>query len=88
MLVALPGRVAAQDSSLVSGTLTYNERVALPANAVVTVQIARIIPDRPADVMETRPVVTLLVASASRRLCGRPSMIRRLCSMPHSLNLR
>ncbi|WP_216863682.1 YbaY family lipoprotein [Candidatus Chloroploca mongolica] len=30
VLVVLPGRVAAQDSSSVSGIITYNERVALP----------------------------------------------------------
>lgn len=40
-LLALPGLASAQ-AGAVSGTLTYRERIALPANAVVTVQIARV----------------------------------------------
>lgn len=41
LLLALPGAAQAQGSS-VSGTITYNVRSALPANAVVTMQIARV----------------------------------------------
>lgn len=42
LLLAAPGLASAQGAAAVSGTLTYRERVALPANAVVTVQIARV----------------------------------------------
>lgn len=42
VLLAAPGLTSAQGASAVSGTLTYRERVTLPANAVVTVQIARV----------------------------------------------
>lgn len=42
MLLAIPGVAGAQGAAAVSGTLTYRERVALPANAVVTVQVARV----------------------------------------------
>lgn len=41
VLLALPTLASAQ-AAAVSGTLTYRDRVALPANAVVTVQIAQI----------------------------------------------
>lgn len=51
VLLALPGLASAQASAAVSGTLTYRDRVALPANAVVTVQIARVVLDRPAEVI-------------------------------------
>lgn len=40
LLLAMPGVARAQGAS-VSGTITYNVRSALPANAVVTMQIAR-----------------------------------------------
>jgi putative lipoprotein len=46
VLLALPGLVGAQGSTAVSGTITYRDRVALPANTVVTVQIARVYADR------------------------------------------
>ncbi len=43
VLIALPGLASAQTTpSVVSGTLTYLDRTLLPANAVVTVQIAEV----------------------------------------------
>jgi putative lipoprotein len=42
LLLAGPGVASAQSPAAVSGTLTYRERVALPANAIVTVQIAEL----------------------------------------------
>lgn len=42
VLLAAPGLASAQGAAAVSGTLTYRERTTLPANAVVTVQIARV----------------------------------------------
>ncbi|MEI6179751.1 MAG: YbaY family lipoprotein [Chloroflexales bacterium] len=43
LLLAVPSFVDAQTTpAAVSGTLTYRDRVALPANAVVTVQIAEV----------------------------------------------
>lgn len=39
-LLAVPGMALAQGTAAVTGTLTYSDRAALPANAVVTVQIA------------------------------------------------
>lgn len=43
VLLAIPGLASAQGSTAaVSGTLTYRDRVAIPANAVVTVQIAEV----------------------------------------------
>jgi putative lipoprotein len=41
LLLALPA-VASAQAAAVSGTLSYRDRTALPANAVVTVQIARV----------------------------------------------
>lgn len=41
MLLALPGLASAQ-AAAVSGTITYRDRIAIPANAVVTVQIAEV----------------------------------------------
>lgn len=41
LLLAQPGAAQAQGNS-VSGTITYNVRSALPANAVVTMQIAQV----------------------------------------------
>lgn len=42
-LIAIPGLAAAQTTpAAVSGTLSLRERVALPGNAVVTVQIAEV----------------------------------------------
>ncbi len=42
VLLSIPGFVSAQGATAVSGTLTYRDRVAIPANAVVTVQIAEV----------------------------------------------
>lgn len=43
VLIALPGLASAQTMpSAISGTLTYLDRTLLPANAVVTVQIAEV----------------------------------------------
>lgn len=42
LLLAAPGLASAQGPAAVSGTLTYRERIALPANAIVTVQIAEL----------------------------------------------
>jgi putative lipoprotein len=42
LLLALPGLASAQGAAAVSGTLSYRDRTALAANAVVTVQIARV----------------------------------------------
>jgi putative lipoprotein len=42
VLLSVPGMVSAQSTAAVSGTLTYRERIALPANAIVTVQIAEL----------------------------------------------
>lgn len=42
LLLAVPGLVSAQSPAAVSGTLTYRDRIALPANAIVTVQIAEL----------------------------------------------
>ncbi|WP_129678362.1 YbaY family lipoprotein [Candidatus Chloroploca sp. Khr17] len=43
-LLLLPGLAQAQGQGVVSGTLTYRDRSALPPNAVVTVQIAEVRP--------------------------------------------
>jgi putative lipoprotein len=42
LLLFTTGMASAQGTAAVSGTLTYRERVALPANAIVTVQIAEL----------------------------------------------
>jgi putative lipoprotein len=42
MLLSIPGLAQAQGTAAVSGTLTYRDRSVLPANAVVTVQIAEV----------------------------------------------
>jgi putative lipoprotein len=42
LLLSVPGLVSAQGAAAVSGTLTYRDRSTLPANAVVTVQIAEV----------------------------------------------
>ncbi|NTU79907.1 MAG: hypothetical protein HGA45_10965 [Chloroflexales bacterium] len=42
LLLAIPGLVGAQGTAAVSGTLSYRDRVSIPANAVVTVQIAEV----------------------------------------------
>ncbi len=42
VLLVMPGLVSAQTTAAVSGTITYRDRVATPANAVVTVQIAEV----------------------------------------------
>ncbi len=43
VLLALPGMAAAQGATAVSGTLTYRERITLPATAIVTIQIAQVV---------------------------------------------
>lgn len=42
VVLAIPGLASAQGAAAVSGTLTYRDRSTLPANAVVTVQIAEV----------------------------------------------
>lgn len=42
VLLGLPGLAAAQGATAVSGTLTYRERITLPATAIVTIQIAQV----------------------------------------------
>lgn len=42
VLLAIPGLASAQGAGAVSGTISVRERVAIPANAVVTVQIAEL----------------------------------------------
>lgn len=42
VVLAVPGLASAQQGAAVSGTLTYRDRSTLPANAVVTVQIAEV----------------------------------------------
>ncbi|HMQ29962.1 MAG TPA: YbaY family lipoprotein [Chloroflexaceae bacterium] len=42
----------------VTGTITYRDRVALPANAVVTVQIARVYADRGPEIISERSFPT------------------------------
>lgn len=42
VLIALPGTARAQGTASVSGTLTTLSRTALPANAIVTIQIAQV----------------------------------------------
>lgn len=57
-LLAIPGLVSAQGAAAVSGTLSYRERVTLPANAVVTVQIARVFADRGPEVVAEQRFTT------------------------------
>jgi putative lipoprotein len=57
VLLAIPGLANAQ-AAAVSGTLTYRERSALPANAVVTVQIARVFADRGPEVVAEQRFTT------------------------------
>jgi putative lipoprotein len=59
LLLALPGAAQAQGSATVSGTITYRERIILPSNAVVTVQIADIsVAGRPAQVIAEQKFTT------------------------------
>lgn len=57
-LLALPVLASAQDANTVSGTITYRDRVALPANAVVTVQIARVYADRGPEIIAEQSFAT------------------------------
>jgi putative lipoprotein len=57
VLLALPGLASAQ-AAAVSGTLTYRDRSTLPANAVVTVQIARVAADRGPEVIAEQRFTT------------------------------
>lgn len=57
-LLALPVLAQAQSANTVSGTITYRDRVALPANAVVTVQIARVWADRGPEVIAEQSFAT------------------------------
>jgi putative lipoprotein len=57
VLLLAPGLANAQ-SAAVSGSVTYRDRVALPANAVVTVQIARIVPGRASEVIAEQRIPT------------------------------
>ncbi len=57
-LLALPALARAQGANTVSGTITYRDRVALPANAVVTVQIARVWADRGPEVIAEQSFAT------------------------------
>lgn len=42
VLLAVPALASAQQAAAVGGTLSYRDRTALPANAIVTVQIAEV----------------------------------------------
>lgn len=44
LLLALPGRAGAQGAAVITGTLNYRNGTTLPANAVVTVQVAKVTP--------------------------------------------
>jgi putative lipoprotein len=58
VLLAIPGLASAQGAAAVSGTLTYRERTTLPANAVVTIQIARVYADRGPEVVAEQRFTT------------------------------
>lgn len=59
MIALVPGAAQAQGSPSVSGTITYRERVTLPANALVTVQIADVTQaGRPAQVIAEQRLST------------------------------
>jgi putative lipoprotein len=57
VLLGIPGLASAQ-ATAVSGTLTYRDRVALPASAVVTVQIAQVFADRGPQVIAEQRFTT------------------------------
>lgn len=57
LLLALPGQASAQ-AAAVSGTLGIRDRIALPANAVVTVQIARVTASGTPDVIAEQRFTT------------------------------
>jgi putative lipoprotein len=58
VLLALPGLASAQGATAVSGTLSYRERVALPATAIVTVQVAQVFADRAPQVIAEQRFTT------------------------------
>lgn len=58
VLLAIPGLASAQGAAAVSGTLTYRERATLPANAVVTVQVARVVANRAPEVVAEQRFTT------------------------------
>jgi putative lipoprotein len=58
VLLALPGLAGAQASAAVTGTLTYRDRVALPTNAMATVQIARVYTDRSPEIIAEQTFTT------------------------------
>ncbi|MFV9506162.1 MAG: YbaY family lipoprotein [Oscillochloridaceae bacterium umkhey_bin13] len=57
-LLAVPGLASAQTAGAVSGTLTIRERVALPSNTVVTVQVAEVRSGAPALVIAEQRFTT------------------------------
>lgn len=58
VLLALPSLASAQGTAAISGTITYNTRDALPANAVVTVQVADIASNRGGSVIAEQRFTT------------------------------
>lgn len=58
VVLALPALAGAQGANTVSGTITYRDRSALPANAVVTVQIARVYADRGPEIIAEQSFAT------------------------------